>query len=374
MPYASVLQEEANLGAADRNMRVAPVVLGFIIILTLVSCTFGAPNAQQAAEQTNVRATQIEVYVQQTLLAQQSIADLQDSQTPPPVTSLPSRAAPSSTPQPQASPVSPNPATSTASPAAPAATAQPTPATIDQTSFDTWIKSANILLYEDMTARLDTLRFVKATLDKMALKYKDDGSAKGWLRNDLSSGATGGKPWDLVIIAAEDKEQAENEFFDYVTNALDQGSSVIFEVWYLNKAYANRAGPILARCGVEYSGDRTRVPPGSMVLFPLDAGNVLLNVPNKNLSFTNTSSYWWSSSASYDTGDLLSKAPKSQAELVLGISPDNREDHATLVRCLNGQLILQTFSSHTLAYESIGPLWQNLIYNALKTRFDTLQK
>ena len=67
------------------------------------------------------------------------------------------------------------------------------------------MKTANILLYEDMTTRLDTIRYVKPALDKMGLKYKDDGAAGGWLRDDVAKGPGEGKPWDLVIIAAEDK-------------------------------------------------------------------------------------------------------------------------------------------------------------------------
>ena len=70
------------------------------------------------------------------------------------------------------------------------------------------MKTANILLYEDMTTRLDTIRYVKPVLDKMGLKYKDDGAAGGWLKDDVAKGPGEGKPWDLVIIAAEDKERS----------------------------------------------------------------------------------------------------------------------------------------------------------------------
>jgi hypothetical protein len=37
-----------------------------------------------------------------------------------------------------------------------------------------------------------------------------------------------------------------------------------------------------------------------------------------------------------------------------------------LVSCMKGQLTMQTFSSHSMTYQTMGPLWENYIYNALR--------
>ena len=56
--------------------------------------------------------------------------------------------------------------------------------------------------------------------------------------------------------------------------------------------------------------------------------------------------------------------------MVVGAQPDNPVNHGTLTVCAGGRLFLQTFSSHTLSYDSMTLLWENLIYNALQARFE----
>ena len=114
---------------------------------------------------------------------------------------------------------------------------QPSP-TIDLKSQ---MKSANILLYEDMVAYTDTNRYVKDTLDRMGLTYKDDGNAQGWFKTDILGGAPDGRPWDLVIVASEAKSGVQGEFFEYIMDVLDQGTSVILEAWYLDQVAGGSA-------------------------------------------------------------------------------------------------------------------------------------
>ena len=60
------------------------------------------------------------------------------------------------------------------------------------------LKSAKILLFEDMSASRQ-IRLVKEALDEAGYFYLDVGSAKGWFKSQLLSGVE----WDLVIAAAE---------------------------------------------------------------------------------------------------------------------------------------------------------------------------
>jgi hypothetical protein len=122
-------------------------------------------------------------------------------------------------------------------------------ATID---MGTKLASANILLFEDMVNDPIVMRYYRDTLERMGLNYTDVGSAKGKLKAELYSGAPDGKPWDLIILASEYKGSISGEFFNYVNDALDKGSSVILETWYLDKVHTGTARTILVRCGVEY--------------------------------------------------------------------------------------------------------------------------
>jgi len=71
----------------------------------------------------------------------------------------------------------------------------------------------------------------------------------------------------------------------------------------------------------------------------------------------------------FDTGDLVEAPSGSGAVPLLSISPDSKTSHLMLTECMDGKLFLQTFSSHTLTYNADGPLWENMIYNALRNRF-----
>lgn len=327
-------------------------------------------TSEQSAHETAIRETSIQLSVEQTLMAQPVGQPPANATAPPePVATIDTQlaaqqtiAAQQATQATMQTPLAVEVAGQT-----PQATASP--------DMESLMKSANILLYEDMISRLDTTRYVKDTLNKMGLAYEDVGSAKGWLKDRLVEGAPGGKPWDLVILAAEAKSDVSGEFFEYVSNALDQGSSVIMEVWYLDKTFNGTAAPLLKRCGVEFGSNWEKIPPSRAVMFPLDSGHPLLNQPNSGLAFTKSTSYWWDPTGKiiYDVGDLMKSTLSGDARLLLGTMPNEKTTHGSLTVCIGGRLILQTFSSHLFTYEAMKPVWENYIYNALKARFTTQQ-
>lgn len=233
------------------------------------------------------------------------------------------------------------------------------------------MKDANILLYEDMVSELNTTRFVKSTLDYMDLDYDDVGDGKGDLKSLMLSGGPGGQGWDLIIVAAERKSGVSGEFFTYVNDALNMGSSVILEVWYLDRTAGGTASTLLARCGVEYERDWTNVPQNEQVMYHLDSTHPLLNEPNTGLSFTKVTRYW---ANNWNIGDLLRAAPGSDADLLVGTLANQKKRHITLTSCIDGRLILQTFSTHSHTKDAMLPVWENYIYNALKARFQYLQE
>jgi len=381
MPCELVSQEdEKGLMHSKISAIVLPLVLVALLSLLITGCGISLSGTEQATDVFRIRETELELFVQQTLIAQQQTAKVPNNTIQDLQSTMDAQAAQAT--QLAGQMMTLQPVDISGSPTVPpaeqsvVATELPlTSAPVDSAEFKEWKKSANILLYEDMAARLDTKTFIKDTLTRMGLPFKFDGNAKGWLQTDLDNGAPEEKPWDLVIIATEDKTTPENKVFDYALSALERGSSVILENWYIDRTYRSSAMRLLEKCGVEYDGNLFKIPPNRRVMFPMDTTHPILNSPNVGLNFSKTSNYWWDSSGkvSYDMGDLVRLAPNSSAKPVLGTVASNPSGHATLVTCIDGRLTLLTFSSHILMYEVMQPLWENMIDNALQTRYQTMK-
>jgi hypothetical protein len=223
------------------------------------------------------------------------------------------------------------------------------------------MRNASILLYEDMVEDPSEYRYVKRTLDAMGLQYKDDGNAMGWLKSDLLGGN-----WDLVIIAVEYRTDVSGEYFQYLSNVLNQGSSVILEAFHLDEISEGAVAPILAKCGVQvYPYVPTTGGVLDVVMWPLGVQHPVLEQPNSGLSFTRARDTWlWS----FDLGSKMALTGNGDAQLLLGTNAQERYMDGTLAVCMGGQLTLQTFSSHSFEYATMYPLWENMIYNALKIR------
>jgi hypothetical protein len=234
--------------------------------------------------------------------------------------------------------------------------------------FDQMMKNAQILLFEDMVNDPSEYRYVKRTLDAMDLRYKDDGSAKGWLKSDMLGGAPSGGPWDLVILAAEWRESISGEFFDYLDGVLDQGTSVIVEAWYLDDISEGKVAPLLAQCGVQlYEYYPKTGTLNDLVVWPLPgmSSHPVLTTPNGGLTFTKARDKWmWS----WDLGDHTAYTGRGDAQILLGADATDGNKDGVLTVCKGGQFTLMTFSSHAFTYQVMYPLWENMIYNALKVR------
>ncbi len=225
------------------------------------------------------------------------------------------------------------------------------------------LKRAKILLFEDMSASKH-LRYVKEALDREGYFYQDVGSAKGWFKSQLLSSVE----WDLVIAAAEARRDFGGEFFEYLDQQIEKGASVIVEYWDWDVAPTGKAQLLLNRCGVSHQSDWFE--PDLRVFFWLEPENPVFNQPNQvSTGLRNAAALW-----SGDLGDLFMLDPNGNQQddrttLLAGTSPLYQRDHAILVSCVDGRVILQGFSSHEYAKEDMIALWQNYIYQALISRF-----
>ncbi len=367
-----------NNAVAKNNSFKLLTILCVLVFLTL-SCTFST----ETSSDDNLEETQIALGIQQTLVAQQASNSLQETldaqqatidaqmlqatlaiQQPPVDLSATQIAQSVQSTMAAGQPTSVIPAAPTQIPP----TVAP-PSGGSSQNLEAFMKSANILLYEDMVNEPRVYRFVKKTLDGMGLPYKDDGSAKGWLKNDLLSGARGGVPWDLVIIAVEYRAGISGEYFDYLMDVLNQGTSVIVEAYHLDQISQGTVSTILTKCGVQvypyFGKTRTLV---DLLIWPISGvDHPILNQPNSGLNFTKAIAFW----PYNDLGDLVALTGQGDAQILMGTKANERSRDGVLTTCMNGQFTLMSFSSHSYSYQTVSPLWENMITNALRVRMES---
>ncbi|GAB4522693.1 MAG: hypothetical protein Fur0018_04750 [Anaerolineales bacterium] len=290
-------------------------------------------NAEVATQSANL--TQVALHVQQTLVAQALNG-----------TSLPSPAAVSATP-------------TAAQPSVTFTPVPPEPSTPAPPSLDERIRGADILLYENIVH--DFLpRYVRDALDQAGYTYVDTGDASGQFKAHLLSGAH----WDLIIASMESRNVAQGEFYRYLNDQLDQGAAVIIETWNLDDIAGGSAAPILERCGAVVQSDWNNPPLNARALWWLAPQNPIFHQPNNGFSLISPDVYW-----DGDAGDLLMLQASSDAVLLAGVTAGETRKAGTLISCMDGQLLIQTFSTHDYRYENIIALWQNYVYNTLKVHF-----
>lgn len=118
-------------------------------------------------------------------------------------------------------------------------------------TFEEWLKSVNILLYDDMYP-LNEARVIQNAVDGLGLgrNTTDVRDAMG----DLLSNMNSATQWDLVIIGAESRQNISGEYFDVLGDHMDKGTAIILEIWYIDDVAFGRIQPVMQRCGLLFSG------------------------------------------------------------------------------------------------------------------------
>ena len=320
--------------------------------------------AQQADQEAqDLQATIVSQQSTATHLAQQ---EAQPTIVPPTTVPQPTAVPPTTAPQPTAVPPT----------TAPQPTDTPqiivvTPTFLTPTSeapqtqvpdFDEMMKSAKILLFEDM-AGLYEVRYIKNALDGMNLStnYVDVGDASGNFKSQLLSGTD----WDLIIAASESRNKVQGEFFVYINDHINKGVGVIIEMWALDQIASGTINTITTRCGIKFQKDWWQ--PEFLSVWWLAPEHPVFHEPNEGVSLARFTNRW-----PLDAGDLIEKLPGSEAILLAGTIATEKQRYGTLAICLEGRLIFQTYSTHNHRQEDVVRLWQNYIYNVLKAHFTTV--
>ncbi len=319
-----------------------------LIRLGLVLVFLSACSPSLPPESAN--ATLVALQVQQTRLAQTQLALLPPTPTTLGMPALEAALSVTDTPQP-------------ATPTSPAITQSLQSSTDNEEMLSRRLNAAKILLFEDMSASRH-LRYAKEALDRLDYFYLDVGSAKGWFKSQLLSPVE----WDLIIASAEARRDFGGEFFEYLDQQAGRGASLVIEYWDWDAAAIGMQQQLLDRCGVEFQDDWFE--PDLRVFFWLDPANPILNSPNAIPSALRNATTLWQG----DLGDLFriknyAGRSESDAKLLAGTYAGQTMDHGVLLTCLQGRMIIQSFSSHEYEKESVIALWQNYIHHTLMGRF-----
>jgi hypothetical protein len=245
--------------------------------------------------------------------------------------------------------------TATQSSAPVVATDTPQPAAVD---IQSQIKNAKILVYED-AGTVYLAEWVKATLDLMGLKYVHVGDRVGDFMSQLNSGTR----WDLIIVAAESRKGVQGEFWDVITPKVTADkSALIVEMWYLSQIANGRIESLMSKCGIKFRSTRSYVDS----IYTLDSSSPIFSTPNSGFSLTNYIGYW------KDKGGDYVRVTGGDAVLLAGGHATEKSDYGLLTSCIEGRVIVQTFSSHDYHREQMQMLWENYIINTLTNHFKAL--
>ncbi|GAB4540423.1 MAG: hypothetical protein Fur002_07050 [Anaerolineales bacterium] len=242
---------------------------------------------------------------------------------------------------------------------APQATSAPLPTEVPPTAtldVEAKIKDAKVLVYENTDARNFGL-WIKDALNGLGIRPTHTGSYSGRFMEYLNSGTE----YDLIIVGAEDKNIISGEFWDVINTRLTHDkAALIMEVWYLDTESNGPISKILGECGVKYEKDYQLADS----IYWWEPTHPIFNEPNVTLPLLHYSRYW-----ANQTGDQIRLSGTGDATLLAGLaaSPSNHE--AVLATCMEGRVIVQTFSDHDYHAEDVIPLWENYVHYTLKNHF-----
>jgi hypothetical protein len=357
--------------AENSLKRIGLVML--IFMLVILSCSLPVntvDNSSSDSNRVNIEETQAALAIkatrlankEATQLAQDQEAEAQPSATdPPPPTP---EALPTYTPYP----------TYTIAPVAVVPqvinTLEVAPPPTQDTGQDIQarIKAANILVYEDIRgypALLPRVQQAIKSMDFSGGQVVMVGDAVGDFMTQLNSPTR----WDLIIVASEVRTGVRGEFWDLILKQAQKKVGLAIEVWYVDKDYYDKLNFLLEECGVTLQKNWTRpvnFQPLNYSIYWLQQDNPLFTIYKTVPPLVTPNIYW-----AGDAGDLMKVSGTGDAQLLAGIQPSEASSYGVLTSCMQGRMILQTFSSHDYQETKTVALWENYIVYTLTNHFNT---
>jgi hypothetical protein len=302
--------------------------------------------------------TQIAIGIQQTSVAKEIQELTRAAEQAPAEDSGGSNVEPT---EPQA-PTNPPPPTD---PPAPTNTPQPVAtATPSKPSFEEWMKTANIVLFEDVYGTTEHA-MIRDALQNLSLRYTKSDADISVFISWLNSSTT----WDLVIYAREDRYYTTDNVDKFINENYRKGSSVIVEFWNLDYDYYQYRSTVslLQDCGVSHQRDWEAKTNNEQVLHAQNTENPIHYQPNTNIRLNSPQNVWVG-----DRGDLLQTISGGDAEILFSIVETYDQTHGTVVACHDNRMVIQTHATHNYSYPRMIKLWENYIYNTLLARYEMI--
>ena len=336
-----------------RNISVG--ILFVMVGLLMTSCGLPMSSDQDLA------GTQVALAVQQTSLAMEQTMAAQNNQNQPSEPEIVEEAVQATyTPYP----------TYTSQPVQEETVVEETEAPPEEetVSFEDWLDDVDILLYDEMYGMGESV-IIEHAIDGLGLgsNTKNVGGAMG----DFLSNMNSATEWDLIIVAAESRDAISGEYFDVITDQIDRGSSIIFEIWYIDDIAQGRIQPVMQRCGISFHRDWWRDWNSDLneyLVYLLEPSDPMFSQPNTMSMLIPSASYLWLG----DVGDMVELNAGSDALLLAGTQAKTYDAYGSIAECMDGRMVWQTFSTHDYKYDDMINLWQNYVYNTLLARYDYL--
>jgi len=347
--------------------RITKSIIVVLIAVMLLSCTL--TSVGQSPSSNGMEQTQIALGIESTMLAmqqQQATLDAMAEQSQAQAEAPPVVEQPTNPPVVVEQPTNPPPTE------APTNVPLPTDTAMPEVNIEDQIKSANILVYEDVRGNPNLSPYVQEVVNRMNFsggKIVFVGDAVGNFMQQLNSA----QKWDLIIVAAENRSWVRGEFWDVISEQInDNHAAVIAEIWTLDQIANGRISGFLYQCGISYQKDWTR-PNNYDVLdysmYWLDTSHPLLSSPNIVEPLYSATPYWIG-----DIGDLIKLGTGGDAQLVAGLYQREKSSYGTLATCMDGTVVVQTFSTHDYPRTKVMALWENYITYALTNHFEQMQQ
>ncbi|MCE1252138.1 MAG: hypothetical protein LWX83_01175 [Anaerolineae bacterium] len=344
------------------NKRIIYPLFSLLISLSLAACS-ALTSQNSAVTDKSIEETTAAIQAWQT-------QEAMPSPSPLPPTELP-------TDTPQAT-VEPSP---TASPLPPTTTSEPTltpsltptntttPTNTPVPGLAERIRSANILIYEDMGEN-NLVPRIDRGLDLLNLS---GGRVVNTHNNlPLFTKELENTNWDLIIIDAEGRDTillSSLGAYDEVVKHVENGGALIVEYWNMDEDSSDLASFIEDKCQIRVEKNWVREEGynySNYMLYDLNQGSAstLFYTPFKINPPIRPNIFWTG-----DIGDLMVKLPGSSAQFATGLVSKDPSRYGLLTTCNQGRIILQTFSTHDYRLFETTELWANYIHFTLSNHF-----
>ncbi|MCC6148395.1 MAG: hypothetical protein IT308_12630 [Anaerolineaceae bacterium] len=343
--------------------RLHVLFVSFTLLALTLACAITVPTPA-ALPDPNLAATNLALQVTIEALAAQFTSQAgaklveetippapQDTQTPLVITA---------TPEPTLPPTETSLPTDTPTP-----DITPTLNPVEQTrQLEARIKAANVLIYDepDVPGRL-VPRLSKA-IAGMGFSGGAVVNTSNYLGNFDRLLRT--QTWDLVVLSVENRSRTEIGslgLLDPLSNHLARGGALVVETWNLDEDQSALAGLLLNVCSAHVEKDWHRAADYTYADFlipafkpdsPVFSTPYAINLPLRPTVF-------WPG----DAGDLLRLDTTGSSQILAGVLSTDPNNYGVLTSCLNGRMILQTFSTHDYPLYETVHLWQNMMHYTL---------